>query len=325
LKYGFKIAGFVLFYWISLTASSQVEKGLIPWSNKLLLNPSYAGFEKKTHLWSSLQFNAQPENNLNNTWSATYDTWSEKMEGGLAFRLHQGLNGEFNTNTTGAGFFFSKPLEAGRNGQLVPSFGLSFHTATKQWFVHFIDRMIDKSFEHQSPPGEEFLRYSSIQPAVGFLWNSVVAEIGLSGFYSFYQNFGEEELANRPPLHLVFHAVKKRRGNRRGLVSQPVKTSPELTVIYAENLVLSRIGFRAERTSHQFGIFAQNNFSDNIHGIGGVFGWKLNNLLINISAGGSYSIPHKKAGFFGEASLGLTIPYIHINEKNPWAPPTRSF
>ncbi|MCA1760153.1 MAG: hypothetical protein LC658_10325, partial [Bacteroidales bacterium] len=67
MKYGFKIAGIFLFYWISFTASSQVEKGLIPWSNKLLLNPSYAGFSKNSHFWSSLQFNAQPENNWNNT------------------------------------------------------------------------------------------------------------------------------------------------------------------------------------------------------------------------------------------------------------------
>jgi hypothetical protein len=325
LKYGFKIAGFVLFFWMSLTASSQVEKGLIPWSNKLLINPSYAGFEKNTHFWSSLQFNAQPENNLNNAWSATYDTWSEKMEGGLAFKFSQGLAGEFNTNTIGAGFYFSKPFESVRNGQLIPSFGLNFHTATKQWFVHFIDRTIDKSLEHQSPPGEEFPRYSGTQPTIGLLWNSVSAEISLSGTYSFYQNYGEEEMTDQAPLHLVFHAVKKRSENRKGLISQPVKTSPELTVIYAENLILSRVGFRAERTDYQFGIFAQNNFSDNIHGIGGVFGWKLNNLRINFSAGGSYSIPNKKTGFFGETNIGLIIPYIHINEKNPWAQPPGNF
>ncbi len=325
MKYGFKIAGFVLFYWISLTASSQVEKGLIPWSNKLLINPSYAGFNKNTHFWSSLQFNAQPENDWNNTWSVTYDTWSEKMEGGLAFKLQQGLTGELNTNTLGAGFYFSKPFEEGKNGQLIPSIGLSFHSAYKQWFVHFIDRTIDKSLEHQSPPGEEFPRHLEAQPTIGLLWNSVSAEISLSGFYSFYQNYGEEEMTEQTPLYLIFHAVKKMSGTRKGLVSQPVKTSPELTVIYAENLILSRIGFRMERTTHQFGVYAQTNFSDNIHGMSGVFGWKLNNLRLNFSAGGSYSIPHKKSGFFGEVNIGLIIPYVHINKKNPWAPPPRSF
>jgi hypothetical protein len=325
LKYGLKIAGFILFFWISLTASSQVEKGLISWSNKLLLNPSYAGFEKNTHFWSSLQFNAQPDNHLNNTWSITYDTWLEKMEGGLALKFSQGLSGELNTNTTGAGFYFSKPFESGKNGQLIPSFGLSFHQATKQWFVHFIDRTIDKNFDHQSPPGEEFLRYSGTQPTIGLLWNSASAEIGLSGIYSFYQNYGEEDMPEQPPFHMVLHAAKKMRGNRNGLISQPVKSSPELTVIYAENLILSRVGYRIERTSHQLGIFAQNNFSDNIHGIGGVFGWKINNLRLNISAGGSYSIPAKKTGFFGEVNIGLIIPYIYINEKNPWAPPPGLF
>jgi hypothetical protein len=80
-----------------------------------------------------------------------------------------------------------------------------------------------------------------------------------------------------------------------------------------------------ERTSHQFGVYMQNNFSDNIQGIGGVFGWKINNLRLNISSGGSYSIPAKKTGFFGEVNIGLIIPYIHINEKNPWAPPPGLF
>ncbi|MCA1759327.1 MAG: hypothetical protein LC658_06125, partial [Bacteroidales bacterium] len=184
---------------------------------------------------------------------------------------------------------------------------------------------IDKNLDQQSPPGEEFLRSSGAQPTMGLLWNSASVEIGLTGIYSFYRNYGEEDMAGQAPLHLVFHAAKKMGGNRKGLISQPVKTSPELTVIYAENLILSRVGFRAERTDYQFGIFAQNNFSDNIHGIGGVFGWKFNNLRLNFSAGGSYSIPAKKTGIFGEANIGLIIPYIHINEKNPWAPPPGKF
>ncbi|MGC9352393.1 MAG: hypothetical protein ACP5D9_01065, partial [Mariniphaga sp.] len=264
--------------------------------------------------------------NLNNTWSLTYDTWLEKMEGGFSVQFYQGLTGKFNTATTGAGFSFSKSFNAGRNGQLIPSFGVNIHTATKQWFVHFIDRMIDKSIEYQSPPGEEFLRYSATQPLAGLLWNSSAAEIAVAGFWSFYRKYGEnEDLLEQAPLYLVFHATKKRKGNRRGLVSQPVKTNPEITVIYAEDLILSRVGIRMERTSHEFGIFAQNNYSDNIHGIGGTFGWKINNIRLNFSAGGNYSIPDNKAGFFGEASLGLVIPYIHINEINPWAPPPRSF
>jgi hypothetical protein len=326
LKNGFKIAGIILFNWICLTASSQIEKGLIPWSNKFLLNPSYAGFEKNTHLWSNLQFNAQPQKNLNNTWSLTYDTWLEKMEGGFSVRFYQGLEGKFNTATTGAGFSFSKSFDAGRNGQLIPSVGLSLQTAEKQWFVHFIDRAIDRNLEHQSPPGEEFLRYSVSQPSAGLLWNSVSAEIGLASYWFLYRNYGEEEdVSKQSSLFLIFHATKKRKGNRRGLVSQPVKTSPELTVIYAEDLILSRVGIRLERTGHQFGIFAQNNYSQNIHGIGGAFGWKINNIRLNFSAGGSYSIPDNIAGFFGEVSLGLVIPYIHINEINPWAPPPRLF
>lgn len=326
MEYGFKIAGIVFFIWISFTASSQIEKGLIPWSNKLLLNPSYAGLKKDSYLWSSLQFQSQPEKNLNNTWALTYDTWLEKMEGGFSVQFYQGLEGKFNTNNTGAGFSFSKPFEAGRNGQFIPSVGLSLHTAEKQWFVHFIDRAIDRNLEHQSPPGEEFLRYSVSQPSAGLLWNSASAEIGLAGFWFLYRNYGEEEdISKQSSLFLIFHASKKRKGNRRGLVSQPVKASPEITLLYNKEFLISRVGIRVDQPKSSAGLFIQNNFTGNYHGIGGVLGWKFNNLQLNFVAGGSYSVPLKKAGFFGEASLGLTIPYIHINEKNPWAPPPRSF
>lgn len=323
---GLKITGFVIFFWISFAASSQVDKALIPYSNKLLLNPSYAGFNKNTHVWSGMQFAAYPEKNLNNTLSVTYDTWLEKMDGGFSLQLYQGLIGDLNINTVGAGFAFSKPFPLGKNGQLIPSIGLNHHIASKQWFVHFIDRMIDKSFEFQSPPGEEFLRYSASQPMAGLLWNTVSAEIGLTGFWSFYQDFDvEQDILEPNSLILVFHATKKSRGNRRGLVSKPVKTSPEITFLYGENLLISRIGIRIEESNSLMGLFIQNNYTENYHGIGGVLGIKFNNFQINLSAGGNYSISQRKTGFFGEASLGLSIPYAHINEKNPWAPPRRSF
>lgn len=323
---GFKIAGVLLFIWTSFSASSQIEKGLIPFSNKLLLNPSYAGFGKNTHFWNSLQFNAQPEKNFNHTYSFTYDAWSEKMQGGWAVQFYQGLTGALNTNTTGAGFSFSRPYDAGRTGQLIPSVNLNLYAATKQWFVHFIDRTIDKNFDYQSPPGEDFFRYSVTRPAVGLLWNSPSLEMGLTALYSFYHDSGEEKDTFEPlPLFLVFHASKKKRGKHRGLVSLPVKISPELTILYSENFILSRAGFRMERTDLQLGFFAQNNFTANTHGIGGAFGWKFNNLRLMASAGGTYSFPKKKPGFFGEISLGLVIPYVHFNENFPWAPPPPSF
>lgn len=248
------------------------------------------------------------------------------MQGGVSLRFHQGLIGKQNTNITGAGFAFTKPFDLAKRRQFIPSFSLNLHTATKQWFVHLIDRTIDKSFEHQSPPGEEFLRFAAVQPGVGLLWNSPAVEIGAAATYSFYQELGEEpDELSRFPLSVVFHAAKKKRGKRNGLISQPVKASPEAVVIFSENVFMSRVGLRLERVDHQLGIFAQNDFMWNSHGIGGAYSWKLNNLRLHLSAGTTYSVPHKKAAFFGEAALGLIIPYIQINDKNPWAPPPRSF
>ncbi len=326
MKNGFKIIFLPLFLLTVLSAGAQIEKGLIPWTGKLLLNPSYAGLNRDTHFRTGLLFNSLQSNDLNNDFSLTYDTWSEKMKGGLALYFHQGLAGAVNTNTTGIGFTFSKPFETRKNSQFIPSFNLNTSFATKQWYVYIIDGLLDKVVEPPSLPGEEFPRYTIYRPGFGLLWNSPSSETGIAAWYSFYQNqVHDEETKELAPLHIVFHFTQKMRGTRKGLISEPVKTSPEVTVLYSKDLIISRVGLRMERTTHIFGVFAQNNFSDNFHGVGGVFGLKMQNFRINLLTGGTYSIPHNKPGFFGEASLELIIPYIHINKKNPWAPPPRLF
>ena len=326
MKSGLKITWIFLCFLITLSGGAQTEKGLIPWSNKLLLNPSYAGLNRDTHFHTGLLFNSLQENNLNNDFSLTYDTWSEKMKGGIAFYFHQGLSGEINTNTTGFGFTFSKPFETRKSSQLIPSFNLNTSFATKQWYVYFIDGLLDKVIEPPSMPGKEFPRYTILRPGFGLLWNSLSSEAGIAAWYSFYQNqVNDEETKELAPLHIVFHFTQKMQGRRKGLISEPVKTSPEFTVLYSKDLFISRVGLRMERTKHTFGVFAQNNFSDNYHGIGGVLGAKFRNFRLNIVTGGTYSIPENSPGFFGEASLELIIPYIHINKKNPWAPHPRLF
>lgn len=326
LKYGFKIACFFFFFLACISVNGQIEKGLIPHFNKLLLNPSYAGQNRDTHIWNSLLFSSPQEKHLDNSFSLTYDTWSEKMQGGVALYFYQGLTGEVNTNTTGIGFSFSKPYESGKNSEIIPSVNLSTHAATKQWFVHVVDRMLDKETEPPSSPGEEFSRYTFFRPGFGLLLNSPYSEMGISGWYSFFQNpVNEEETNQQDPFQLVFHFVQKMRGNRKGLISEPVKASPELTVLFSEYLILSRMGLRMERTNHMLGFFIQNNFNSNLHGIAGFAGLKFQNFRVSGLAGGTYSIPNNKPGFFGEISLGLIIPYVHINENFPWAPPSRSF
>jgi hypothetical protein len=73
------------------------------------------------------------------------------------------------------------------------------------------------------------------------------------------------------------------------------------------------------------GFYVQNNFTNKHHGIAGIYGWRLSNFRIALTLGGAYSIPSSQTMFFGEASLGLIIPYKFLNESNPWAPPFINF
>jgi hypothetical protein len=320
LKNALNIYWLIVFLLVCLVGKTQTEQGLLPFSNKLLLNPSFAGLNKTESVWSNLVFASEPENILKHTFSVTFDTWSEKLQSGLGFYFYQGLQGNLNTNHTGTGFAFSKPIRR-KDGELIPSFNLNYYVFTKQWFVYVLDGILDKKKDPYLLPGVDLMRYNILNPRLGLLWNSTVWSAGISGSYS-YRHLPAtlEELPHHSPFHLIVHASQKMRGKQNGLESRPFKASPELVVLLSEDLVLSRIGFRLEQVKNLMAMFVTNNFTGNIHGIGGIFGWRIEDINISITAGGAYSIPHKKPSFFGEASLGLVLPYKLFNEINPWAP-----
>lgn len=325
MKNKLKIVLLVVFMSIGFVCSSQTEHGFLPYSNKLLLNPSFAGYDKSTSVWSNLNFFAESVDNINNSFTVTYDKWSDKMKAGTAWYFYQGLQGKINTTYTGAGYTFSKPLNI-NEGKLIPSVSLNYLVYTKQWFVYVIDSQLDKEIDPYRPPGESFLVYNHLTPRLGLLWDSPALTVGFSASYS-YRHFitNADVLPDFQPFHYVIHASQKMRGNQNGLESQPFKASPELVLLYSHDLLLSRAGFRMEQVGHLMSVFVQNNYTDNIHGIAGVFGLKNDILNVILTAGGAYSIPTKKPSLFGEISFGMVIPYHFSNDINPWAPPDNSF
>ncbi|MFW6289640.1 MAG: hypothetical protein ACOC0R_01630, partial [Mariniphaga sp.] len=316
--------------------SAQTEHGLLPYSNKLLLNPSFAGFDRSTSTWSNLQFFAGPADGLNHSFTITHDTWSDKHKAATAWYFYHGLTGELNTNHTGAGYTFAKPVTID-DGEFTSSINLNYRVYTKQWFVYIVESWLDKSIDIYEPPGMSLFRYSIFNPRIGLLWDSPVYNLGISVSYSFRHfeldpvvignpEFGQKEyLPEEQPLHVVLHLSKKMRGKQNGLESQPFRASPELAVLYTDQLLLSRAGLRMEQVSHLMALFIHNNYTDNTHGLAGVFGWKSDILNVSLTAGGAYSIPTGKPAFFGEISLGVVVPYQFTNEINPWAPPEDSY
>lgn len=309
----------------ALASRAQSEKFLIPFTNKLLLNPSYAGLNQNTNVWTGLQFNAFSEQEVYNQYSLTYDYYSENIEGGVAFYFQQGLNGSQNINTIETGFTLTRHYEAD-NGIFIPSLNINLQMANKQWYVQFIDQMLAKQYTPPSPPGYDFARYARIKPRAGILWSSDFYKFGLSALVPFGTKITDEESdmdLNDPVI--LFHLSRLSGGRKRGLVSKPFKSNPRLIVLYSEDAILSRAELNFEEVYNTYSVFIQNNFTDNLHALGGSLGWKLDNLRLNLAAGVRLPYISEKVSFFGEISLHVVIPPFYYSEKNPWMPRKKLF
>lgn len=290
-----------------------------------MINPSFAGFNKTSSVWSSLQFYTESRRRIDHSFSVTYDTWSDKLRAGTAWYFYQGLKGEVNTNYMGAGFTFSKPVYL-KNSEFIPSININYYSYSKQWFVHVLDGLLDLEQDESGnsiyqPPGKDFWLYNKITPRIGLLWNSPELTLGISA--SRHQTFKNSSI--KPEHFFVAYASQKTRGKHKGLESHPFKASPELVILASNNLLISRAGFRMERVDHLLAMFVQNNFTENIHGVSGILGWRSDNLNVSLTTGGAYSISSKRPAFFGEISFGLVLPYKRSNMEDPWAPPDEPY
>lgn len=301
--------------------SAQKDYHLLPFSNKLLLNPSFAGLNNKTSLWTGIQVFAKSNQTINNQFSLTYDTYSDKLNGGIAFYFQQGLLGEINTNTTEVGFSYAGfAINVGK-GKIISSFNTHFLIATKQWFVHSIDFLLDKEIEPPSPPGEEFSRYYAVKPRFGILLDSPVSQLGMAATAHFKRKLAvTENQTNNIPVRFILYYAKKMRGRKNGLISKGYQAYPEIIMFYENGFFISRASIKMEQVDRTYALFIQNNFTDNFHNVGGTLGWRKNNFRINISTGVGIPVISEKITFAGEITLGVVIPRSRSSEINPWSP-----
>ena len=297
---------------------AQDGKNMLPLFNKLLINPSFAGWDKSTTVQTGDYFMSESKEDLNHVFYLTYDTYSEKLKGGVGYYFYQELIGSRNINETGLGFTYSKPLSRGKGKRLIPSLNINYKLATKQWLVQMMESLI--------PPGQELLRYNVILPRAGILWDSPDRQIGLSIAYSIHIEIadgGEPPPPNSPEV--VFYYSQLIDGKQNGLISKPYEMTPEVVILYSGEVFLTRTLLQISDITHNYGFYIQNNFSSNLHGIGGIYGWKFSRFRLNLSAGSAYNFDTEKPAFFGEISLSMMLPYSHFDKKNPWSTPKKLF
>lgn len=317
----FKIAT-LLFLLHTGNGFAQTESYLLPFSNLVMINPSFAGLDKNTGFNTGNQYYYLDQYRSYNLFYATYDTYSEKLNGGLGFYFQQGLIGERNVSTTEFGVSFSGfPIKT-QNGNILLSIANNFAIATKQWYVHVLDNVMKEETDPAQVPGQEFLRYGILKPKVGFLWESPALHIGFTAAVPLKIDIAEDavdEFTKPSPLSLTVYIARNLNKKRKGLYSKPFLFSPEIVGFYNEEFIFGRLNFKAEHIDKTIGIFVQSDLSNNIHSLGGTLGYRSNTFRINFSSAVGIPGISDEIGFTNELALKIIVPPFNHSKNNPWA------
>ncbi len=307
----------------TFSASAQNESYLQPFSNLLSINSSFAGFNGNTSFNTGNQYYWLNSDNAYNLFYAAYDTYSDKLKGGIGFTFQHGLIGAQNISTSEIGLSYARFRFKTREGQITASLHASALIATKHWAAYVIDKLLSDGDNMVSPPGQKFTRHYILKPGGSFLFDMRTVLFGMSATVPLYNSLSEREgvqEANQFPLSLSLYLAKKMGGNRNGLKSSPYQINPDLTVFYNEEYILSRFRIKVEQINKSYGLFIQNDFTNNIHCLGATVGYRYQNTKINLNAGAGIPGISDDIGAIIELSLNIVVPPVNYSKINPWAP-----
>ncbi|MFV0592499.1 MAG: type IX secretion system membrane protein PorP/SprF [Draconibacterium sp.] len=314
-----KIGVLLCFVFSGLLLHAQNESLVIPFWNRVITNPGFAGFDNTTSVHTGNHYYQLNDSLVYNLFYATYDTYSDKLKGGIAFYFQQGLIGSRNISTTEAGFSYAGFPKKTKNGTFRLSAGGNLLFATKQWWVHTLDRMLMDQEAQPNLPGREFMRYAIFKPRVGFLWDTEMLTLGATACVPLKMDMAVDSLNSEGnPANFVIYLSKKSKGYKNGLRSKPFILIPEMIVSYNTDLFLGRFRVFARHTDYTIGAFLQSDFTNHIHTLGGTLGYASDYTRIDLSAGAGIPGISDEIGFCAEVALHITIPEIDYSRINPW-------
>ena len=308
----------------AFAATAQNESPQLLFSDPVHINPAFAGTDQHATIVSGNQYYHIDSTQSYNLLYFSYNTYSDEMNGGLGIFFRQGNIGAQNTSISEIGFAYSSPARKTKNGNIRFGIGSNFLLANKQWFASTLDQIFIEQNTSTNASGGEFMRYILLKPRFSFLWNTRTFRWGLTAGIPIKMKLastGNNEAVF--PLNGTLYLARIKEGYKNGLRSKPFVFSPELLVFYQQDYFIGRIRARIEHSNHSLGAFMQNDFTNNLHILGGTLGVTHDNFKIELNAGAGIPGISDEIGFCGEVSLQLSVPRIDYTQINPWAPQKR--
>ncbi|MEY2970706.1 MAG: hypothetical protein RLZZ599_1079, partial [Bacteroidota bacterium] len=123
------------------------------YANPIYLNPAFAGVERCPTVHSNYR-NQYPELGVYQTYSASYDQYVDKLNGGLAFMALKDDAGNGALNLTEVSGVYSYHLEVNRKFTLLSGFQATFRQRTLDWGQFTFPDMIDPFYGFVLPTNE---------------------------------------------------------------------------------------------------------------------------------------------------------------------------
>ncbi|HBB81394.1 MAG TPA: hypothetical protein DCZ98_06140, partial [Cryomorphaceae bacterium] len=177
------------------------------YANPIYLNPAFAGLERCPTVHSNYR-NQYPELGVYQTYSASYDQYVDKLNGGVAIMALKDDAGNGALNLTEVSAIYSYHLEVNRNFNLLTGFQATFRQRSLDWGQFTFPDMIDPFYGFVLPtnevaPGNNFNNHLDL--SFGMLGFTDRWYIGVVGHHLTEPN--EAFLSqSRLPLKLTAHA-----------------------------------------------------------------------------------------------------------------------
>lgn len=192
---------------ISTVAMAQDAHFSQYYANPIYLNPAFAGLDRCPTVHTNYR-NQYPELGVYQTYSASYDQYVDKLNGGVALMAVRDDAGNGALNLTEVSAVYSYHLEVNRDFTLLSGFQATFRQRTLDWGQFTFPDMIDPFYgfvlpTNEVPPGNNFNNHLDL--SFGMLGFTDRWYIGVVGHHLTEPN--EAFLSqSRLPLKLTAHA-----------------------------------------------------------------------------------------------------------------------